>query len=74
MSTTSRRISAKTSPSRNSHTPGKTKGGFCVRPKDFGIATNTNPNKGDGLKGARKSAYDRLWTRYKGARGNESAK
>lgn len=70
MSTTSRRLSAKLHHSRNNHTPGKDKGGYCVRPKDFGIATNVNPYKGAGIKGSRASTYDRLWNRYRAAKNN----
>lgn len=70
MTTTSRRLSAKAKTSKNQHTPGKSKGGFCVKPKDAGIAMTGNPYKGAGLKGGNLSTYDRLWTRYKGAKGN----
>lgn len=68
--TTSRRISERLKHGRASHTPGKTKGGFCVRPKDFGNAISSNPYKGAGLKGHRLSSYNRLWDRYKAAKGN----
>ena len=70
MTTTSRRLSAKLHHSRNNHTPGKDKGGYCVRPKDFGNATKRNPYKGAGLKGNQRSSYDRLWARYKAAKNN----
>lgn len=70
MTTTSRRISLRSKHGRSSSTPGKTKGGNCVRPKDFGIATRTNPYKGAGLKGHTLGAYERLWNRYKSAKGN----
>ncbi len=71
MATTSRRLSAKSKISKPSHTPGRTKGGFCVKPKDAGTAMSGNPYKGDGLKGNQLSTYSRLWARYKGAKGNE---
>ena len=67
MTTTSRRLSAQTKSHRASHSAGKDKGGFCVRPKDFGIATKGNPYKGAGIKGASKNTYERLWDRYKAA-------
>jgi len=70
MSSTSRRLSARSKHSRASSTPGKDKGGFCVRPKDAGIAIKGNPYKGNGLTGNIKGMYDRLWARYKGAKGN----
>lgn len=70
MSTTSRRLSARAKASRPSHTPGRSKGGFCVRPKDSGVAMTGNPYKGAGLKGNDLSTYSRLWSRYKGAKGN----
>lgn len=70
MSTSSRRLSLAGKTSKNSHTPGKTKGGNCVRPKDFGIAINGNPYKGAGMKGETGSKYCRLWDRYKSAKGN----
>lgn len=70
MSTSSRRLSKKGKTAKNNHTPGKTKGGFCIRPKDFGIAVSGNPYKGAGLKGNTLGAYDRLWARYKSAKGN----
>lgn len=70
MTTTSRRLSLKSRTSKNQHTPGKTKGGYCVRPKDCGIAISGNPYKGSGIKGTARNTYDRLWTRYKGAKGN----
>lgn len=68
MTTTSRRLSAKSKVSKNSHSPGKDKGGFCVRPNDAGSATKGNPYKGAGLKGNARSAYLRIWEHYK--RGN----
>jgi hypothetical protein len=70
MTTTSRRISERLHHNRASHTPGNTKGGFCVRPKDAGLAISGNPYKGAGLKGRHLNTYNRLWTRYKGAKGN----
>ncbi len=70
MTTTSRGLSRKTANSRPSHTAGKTKGGFCVKPKDAGIAMAGNPYKGAGLKGNNLATYNRLWARYKGAKGN----
>lgn len=70
MSTSSRRLSANAKTSRASHTPGIKKGGFCVRPKDHGIATKGNPYKGGGMKGATASAYQRQWNRYQNAKGN----
>ena len=48
----------------------KDKGGFCVKPKDSGIAMTGNPYKGAGLKGNNAATYNRLWARYKGAKGN----
>lgn len=63
MATTSRRLSARSKASRNSHTPGKEKGGFCVRSPDAAIACSTNPYKGSGLKGQTKSSYNRWWTK-----------
>ena len=70
MSTSSRRLSANAKSHRGSHTPGKQKGGNCVKPKDYGIAINGNPYKGAGLKGNNASTYTRLWDRYKSAKGN----
>lgn len=70
MSTSSRGISRKLYHSRNSHTPGKTKGGYCVKPKDSGTAITGNPYKGAGLKGNKLSTYNNLWDRYKKAKGN----
>lgn len=70
MSTSSRRLSQKIHASRSSHTPGKDKGGFCVKPKDSGIAVNGNPYKGAGIKGNNAATYERLWNRYKSANGN----
>lgn len=70
MATTSRRLSEKVAPHRPSHTDGKTKGGFCVKPKDAATATAGNPYKGAGLKGNQRATYDRLWARYKSAKGN----
>lgn len=67
MTTTSRRISQATSTSRPSHTAGRTKGSFCVRPKDFGLYTNGNPYKGAGMKGNTAAQRLRLSTRYAGA-------
>lgn len=70
MTSMSRRMAQACKANRASHTPGIKKGGFCVRPKDHGLATSGNPYKGAGLKGNAKSTYQRLWTRYKGAKGN----
>lgn len=70
MATSSRRLSQKTANSRPSHTAGKTKGGYCVKPKDSGVAVAGNPYKGAGLKGNFRATYDRLWARYKAAKGN----
>lgn len=62
MSTSSRRLSAKAKTSKNSHTPGKDKGAYCVRRTDANLAVSTNPYKGQGLKGQAKSAYNRFWS------------
>lgn len=70
MTSFSRRMAQACKPSRNSHTPGNKKGGFCVRPKDHGTAISGNPYKGAGLKGNDASRYKRIWARYKGAKGN----
>lgn len=69
MTTTSRGIAKKLKHGRGSSTPGKTKGAFCVRPKDFGIATKGNPYKGAGIKGNNGATYKRLWNRYKAVNG-----
>lgn len=61
MSTTSRRLSKKAS--RNSHTPGREKGGFCVRTPDAALATSLNPYKGSGLKGQNLARYNRFWNK-----------
>lgn len=74
MSTSSRRLSQKlrqASGRKNQHTPGKTKGQFCVKPKDSGTAMSGNPYKGAGLKGNALNSYTRLWDRYKNAKGNK---
>lgn len=63
MSTSSRRLSAKSKSHRNSHTPGKDKGGFCVKMNEAGIGVSSNPYKGQGLKGNGKAAYTRFWAR-----------
>lgn len=63
MSTSSRRLSARGRTSKNSHTPGKDKGGNCVRSPDASIACSTNPYKGQGLKGQVKARYNRFWTK-----------
>lgn len=63
MTTTSRRLSEKSRPSRNNHTPGRTKGGYCVKHPDSGVACSANPYKGQGLKGQRLASYDRWWTK-----------
>ena len=68
MTTTSRRLSARSKHNRGNSTPGKTKGGNCVRPKDFGIAIHGDPSK---LKGAALATYERLWANYKNAKGNK---
>ena len=70
MTTTSRRLSAKSKHNRNNHTPGKDKGGYCVRPTDFGNATKRNPYKGQGLKGNESSSYTRIWEHYRKAKNN----
>lgn len=64
MSTTSRRLSRSAKVSKNSHTPGRTKGANCVRPKDHGIYTNGNPYKGAGMKGETATKRLRLSDRY----------
>lgn len=64
MTTTSRGISRKLKHGRASHTPGISKGAYCVRPKDHGLAVNGNPYKGAGLKGNALATYDRLWSRW----------
>lgn len=61
--TTSRRVSAAAKASRNSHTPGKTKGGNCIRPKDFGLYTKGNPYK---MRGGTANRYLNLSARYSG--------
>ena len=66
MTTTSRRLSQRNKHNRNQNTPGKDKGGNCVRPKDFGLAINGDPTK---LKGGQLNTYDRLWAKYKLANG-----
>lgn len=70
MSTSSRRLSQKTKPSRNNHTPGKDKGGYCVRKPDAMLACSANPYKGRGL-GAAQGKYDAWWTYAKNAKGNK---
>ena len=67
MSTSSRGIKRKLAHNRNSHTPGRTKGANCVKPKDYGIATKRNHYKGSGIKGTDLNTYDRLWARYRAA-------
>lgn len=61
MSTSSRRISARVNGNRNSHTPGKDKGAFCVRRPDANLAISLNPYKGAGLKGQNRARYERFW-------------
>lgn len=68
MSSTSRRLSERGKHNRNNSTPGKTKGGNCVRPKDHGLAMSGDPNK---LRGEKLSKYNRLWAQYKNAKGNK---
>lgn len=63
MATTSRRLCAKAKAHRNSHTPGKDKGGNCVRTPDAMLAISVNPYKGQGLKGNTLSSYNRFWAR-----------
>lgn len=63
MTTTSRRLAAKGKTNKPSHTPGKDKGGFCVRSADAAIACTTNPYKGQGLKGQVKARYNRWWNK-----------
>lgn len=67
MTTTSRRVSQASRTHKPSHTPGKDKGGNCVRPKDHGIFTNGNPYKGAGLKGDKGNRYLRIADRYAAA-------
>jgi hypothetical protein len=71
MATTSRRLSAKGKTSKPSHTPGKTKGGFCVRHPDAHIAISANPYKGEGLKGNKKASYNRWWARMLAVNGGK---
>ena len=71
MATTSRRLSAKAKTSKGSHTPGKTKGGNCVRHPDSHIACSANPYKGDGLKGNKRASYTRWWDRMKSINGGK---
>ena len=73
MTTTSRRLSLKMKHGRASHTPGKDKGAFCVKPKDAGVAMKGNPYKGAGIKGNNKATYLRLWGRYKLVNGIKTA-
>lgn len=68
MTTTSRRLSQRNAHGRNNSTPGKTKGGNCVRPKDHGLAMSGNPSK---LRGENLAKYNRLWANYKNAKGNK---
>ena len=63
MSTTSRRISQRIKGNRNSHTPGREKGAYCVRTPDAELAISLNPYKGAGLKGQNRSSYQRFWDR-----------
>lgn len=62
MSTSSRRLSQKARPSRNSHTTGREKG--IKRPKDHGIAVDGNPYKGQGIKGNAANNWKRTWAKY----------
>lgn len=71
MTSTSRRLSERGKHQRNNSTPGKTKGGNCVRPKDHGLAINGSPYK---LKGGQLNAYQRIWGKYKAANGGSSGK
>lgn len=64
MTTTSRGISKKLKHGRASHTPGKTKGIWCQKRKDVGIALNGNPYKGAGLKGNTLATYTRIWDAF----------
>lgn len=70
MTTTSRRLSAKSRTNKPSHTPGKTKGGTCVKSelKTFGM--NANPYK---LRGFRASQYISYCKLVDGFKGNENA-
>lgn len=62
MTTTSRRLSAKGKTSKPSNSSGREKG--IKRPKDFGIAINGNPYKGQGIKGNAKNTYKRIWGKF----------
>lgn len=61
--TTSRRLAKKVSGNRNSHTPGKDKGAFCVRMPGASLAISLNPYKGAGLKGQNLANYNRFWNK-----------
>lgn len=62
MSTTSRRLSQKARPSRNSHTPSRDK--KIKRPRDHGIAINGNPYKGHGITGNHRNTWITVWGKY----------
>lgn len=66
MTTTSRRLSAKARTSKPSHTPGKTKGGTCVKSelKTFGMSAN--PYKLRGYRANQYAAYCKLVDSFKG--------
>lgn len=61
MSTTSRRISQRANAGRNSHTPGKDKGAFCVRRPAAEMACSINPYKGQGIPARYRDSYRRYW-------------
>jgi hypothetical protein len=65
MSTTSRRISAKRNANRNSHTPGKDKGAFCVRRPAAEMACSMNPYKGQGIPAKYRDGYTHFWDTMK---------
>lgn len=71
MSTTSRRLSAKSRVSRPSHTPGKTKGGNCVKSSLKTWGMNANPNK---LKGGDVGKYAAYCSEVDSYKGNERSK
>ena len=62
MSTTSRRLSQKARPSRNSHTSSRDK--KIKRPRDHGTVCNGNPYKGQGLTGNALNAYRVGWNKF----------
>lgn len=59
--TSSKRLSGRGKVSKNSHTPGREKGGYCVKRSDAALAITANPYKGQGLKGNTAAAYTRFW-------------